>query len=324
VSTGHLRRTAGIARRSETGVARRRLGVIAVFGPTASGKTAVAEAVADRLGGEVVSADSMQAYDGLPILTAQPDRPMRLVGIWPLSHEGSVAEYAVRAHAAIDELLAAGRTPVVAGGTGLYLRAALVDLGLPPAPPPDLRAHWEEVYDRLGAERAHQVLVERDPQAAARLHANDRRRVVRALELTELGSSLRPDADRLWTHDVRHDTIVFGLDVPSEVLLERIERRARQMFDAGVVEEAHAALAGDVSSTAAHALGLREVVDLPRAKALEALIVRTRRYAAYQRKWMRRIPGLVSVNGDRPPGEVADEIVQVARTRERLPAGRAG
>jgi tRNA dimethylallyltransferase len=295
--------------------------VVAIFGPTASGKTAVAEAVADRIGGEVVSADSMQAYRGLPILTAQPERPTRLVGIWPLSHEGSVAEYADRAHAAIDELLSAGRTPVVAGGTGLYLRAALVDLGLPPAPPPELRSHWEELYDRLGAERAHEVLVERDPGAAARLHANDRRRVVRALELTELGSSLRPDSDRLWTHEMRHDTIVFGLDVPRDVLLERVERRARQMFDAGVAEEARAALAGDVSSTAIHALGLGEVAELPREEALRALIVRTRRYAAYQRKWLRRIPGLVSVNADRPPGEVADEIVEVARTRERLPAG---
>jgi tRNA dimethylallyltransferase len=298
--------------------------VVAIFGPTASGKTAVAEAVADRIDGEVVSADSMQAYRGLPILTAQPERPTRLIGIWPLSHEGSVAEYARRAHAMIDELLAAGRTPVVAGGTGLYLRAALVDLGLPPAPPPELRSHWEQLYDRLGAERAHQVLVERDPEAAARLHANDRRRVVRALELTELGSSLRPDADRLWTHEMRHDTIVVGLDVPRDVLLARIERRARQMFDAGVVEEARSALAGDVSSTAIHALGLREVADLPREEALAALIVRTRRYAAYQRKWLRRIPSLVSVNADRPHGEIADEIVEVARTRERLPAGRAG
>jgi tRNA dimethylallyltransferase len=299
-------------------------GVIAIFGPTASGKTAVAEAVAERMGGEVVSADSMQAYRGLPILTAQPERPTRLVAIWPLSDAGSVAEYAALAHAEIDGLLAAGRTPVVAGGTGLYLRAALVDLELPPAPPAALRARWERLYDRLGAERAHRVLAERDPEAATRVHPNDRRRVVRALELTELGSSLRPDADRLWTDEMRRETIVFGLDVPRDVLLERIEERARAMFDAGVVEEARAALAGDVSSTAIHALGLREVAGLPRDEALDALVVRTRRYAAYQRKWLRRIPGLVSVNANRPAEEVADEIVEVARARQRLPAGRAG
>lgn len=326
MSVGDFRRSTGVAGRPEDGAASGASpkGVLAIFGPTASGKTAVAEAVADRIGGEVVSADSMQAYRGLPVLTAQPQRPTRLVGIWPLSHEGSVAEFAELAHREIDSLLAAGKTPVLAGGTGLYLRAALVDLALPPAPPPALRARWEELYDRLGAKRAHEVLAERDPEAAAQVHANDRRRVVRALELTELGSSLSPDADQLWTDVTRHETLVFGLDVPREVLLGRIERRAHEMFAAGVVEEARAALAGDVSSTAIHALGLREVVDLSLDEALEALVVRTRRYAAYQRKWMRRIPGLVSVNANRPAEEVADDIVEVARARQRLPAGRAG
>jgi tRNA dimethylallyltransferase len=298
--------------------------VLAIFGPTASGKTAVAEAVADRLLGEVLSADSMQAYRGLPILTAQPERPTRLVGIWPLAHEGSVAEYAQLAHAAIDELLTTGRTPVVTGGTGLYLRAALVELELPPAPSSEQRAEWEGVYDRLGPERAYGVLAERDPGAAARLHPNDRRRIVRALELTELGSSLQPAADRLWTSDARHPTLVFGLDVPRAVLTERIELRARSMFAAGVADEARAALAQPISSTAVQALGLRDVAELPHEQALEALVVRTCRYAAYQRKWMRRIPGLVSVNADRPVDDIANEIVEVASARQRLPAGRAG
>jgi tRNA dimethylallyltransferase len=298
--------------------------ILAIFGPTASGKTAVAEAVADRLGGEVVSADSMQAYRGLPILTAQPKRPTRLVGIWPLSHEGSVAEYAQLAHAAIDELVSAGRTPVVTGGTGLYLRAALAELRLPPAPSAEQRAQWEGVYERLGPDRAYGVLAERDPGAAARLHPNDRRRVVRALELTELGSSLQPAADRLWASETRHPTLIVGLDVPRAVLTERIEARTRSMFAAGVVDEARGALAGPISSTAVQALGLREVAELPREQAFEALILRTRRYAAYQRKWMRRIPGLVSVNGDRPVDDIAHEIVEVASARQRLPAGRAG
>jgi tRNA dimethylallyltransferase len=274
--------------------------------------------------GEVVSADSMQAYRGLPILTAQPERPTRLVGIWPLSHEGSVAEYAHLAHAEIDGLVDEGLTPVVAGGTGLYLRAALVDLDLPPAPTAEQRARWEQIYDRLGAERAHTALSQRDPDAAARVHPNDRRRVVRALELTERGSSLRPASDRLWTVETRHPTLLFGLEVPRDALVQRIERRAQAMFEAGVVAEARSALAAPISSTAVQALGLREVAELPPEEALAALILRTRRYAAYQRKWMRRIPGLVSVNADRPPGEVADEIVEVASARQRLPAGRAG
>ncbi len=264
----------------------------------------------------------MQAYEGLPILTAQPERPTRLVGIWPLAHEGSVAEYAQLAHRAIDELLTEGRTPVVAGGTGLYLRAALVDLALPPAPTGEQRERIEHLYDRVGAERAHELLAERDPAAAAHVHRNDRRRVVRALELTELGASLRPDSDRLWSDETRRQTIIFGLDVPREALSARIEARAHAMFEAGVVEEARRALAGPVSSTAIHALGLRDVADLPRDEAFDALVLRTRRYAAYQRKWLRRIPGAVMVAADRPPGEVADEIVELARARQLVPGRR--
>jgi tRNA dimethylallyltransferase len=301
-----------------------RVVVIAIFGPTASGKTAVAETVADRVGGEVVSADSMQAYEGLPILTAQPQRPTLLVGIWPLSHEGSVGEYGPLAHAAIDELLAARKTPVVSGGTGLYLRAALVDLAVPPAPSRKLRAHWEGIYDRLGAENAYALLVESDAAAAFQIHPNDRRRVVRALELSALGSSLRPTSEQLWSEEMRHRTVVFGLELSREVLLDRIERRARQMFEAGVEQEVRTALRGSVSATAVHALGLREIAELPRERALESVILRTRRYAAYQRKWMRRIPGLVTVDADRPTGEIADDILEVASARQRLPARRAG
>ena len=213
---------------------------------------------------------------------------------------------------------------MVAGGTGLYLRAALAELELPPAPTAELRARWTQLYDRLGPEHAHATLAGRDPEAAARLHPNDRRRVVRALELTELGSSLRPGANRLWTEETRHPTLVFGLAVPREVLVERIELRARAMFDDGVVDEARAALTQPISGTAVQALGLREVAELPRDEALAALVRRTRRYAAYQHKWMRRIPGLVSVNGDRATDEIANDIVEVASARQRLPAGRAG
>jgi tRNA dimethylallyltransferase len=286
--------------------------VIAIFGPTAAGKSSVAEAVADALGGEVVSADSMQVYRGVPILTAQPERPTRLVGIWPLSHEASVGDYAELAHAAIDDLLSGGRTPVVAGGTGLYLRAALADLELPPAPPPGERERWERLYDDEGAEQAHTVLAARDPRAAAVVHPNDRRRVVRALELAAAGSSLRPPDNRLWSEHTRRPTLVFGLDVPKDELDRRITERAQKMLAAGAVEEAERAVAGELSSTARHILGLRELTELPRAEALDALIARTRRYAAYQRKWMRRIPGIVTLDGMRAPDAIATEIVNWA------------
>jgi tRNA dimethylallyltransferase len=296
--------------------------VVALFGPTASGKSAVAEAVAQQLSGELVSADSAQLYRGLPILTNQS--PARLVAVWELEHEASVGEYQRLAHKAIDEILAAGRTPIVVGGTGLYLRAAVSKLELPPQSAPGARERWQRFYDERGAAAAHAALAGRDPNAAARVHANDRRRVVRALELAEAGSSLAPDEDRLWSGETRHPTLVVGLDVPKDELERRIVERTRAMFDAGVEEEVRRALEHPLSSTARKIMGLREVAELPREEAIEALIVRTRSYAAYQRKWMRRIAGLVTVRADRPPGEVADAIVEMARARQRLPAGRVG
>jgi tRNA dimethylallyltransferase len=280
--------------------------VIGIFGPTASGKSRVAAEVAARLDGELVSADAMQVYEGLPILTNQS--PARLVGVWPLAREASVGEYARLAHAAVDEILAAGRTPIVVGGTGLYFRAALAELDLPPAPAPGARARWAEAYDADPA-AAHARLRELDPGAAAAVHPNDRRRVIRALELAEAGSSLAPGEDRLWSAHTRRPTLIVGLDVPKDELEHRIAERTRAMFDAGVQDEVRKALAGPISQTARKTLGLDEVATLPREEAIEAIVVRTRRYAAYQRKWMRRIPGLVMV-------ESVDDVVALARARE--------
>jgi tRNA dimethylallyltransferase len=163
------------------------------------------------------------------------------------------------------------------------LRAALAELDVPPAPGPERRARFERLYDRIGGERAHALLSERDPAAAARLHPNDRRRIVRALELTELGASL-PSAQRLWSEDARHPTIIFGLVLPHDVLAARIDARARAMFDAGVEAEVHAALAAGPSATVIHALGLREIAELPRAQAIDEMNAAMRKYAAYQRK----------------------------------------
>jgi tRNA dimethylallyltransferase len=295
------------------------MSVIGVFGPTASGKSDVAAAVAELIPAEVVSADAMQVYDALPILTNQSSNPERLVGMWPLSHAASVGEYAPLAHAAIDEILAAGKTPLVVGGTGLYFRAALAELELPPAPAPGARERWERLYDGDGPSAAHARLGELDAAAAVRIHQNDRRRVVRALELAEAGSSLVPRREALFGGSWRHPTLLVGLDVPKGELDRRIEERTRRMFEAGVKEEVREALRAKPSATASKVIGLREVATLPREEAIGALVVRTRRYAAYQRKWLRRLDGLVMVAADRPPKETAAEIVALARTRERLP-----
>lgn len=285
--------------------------VLAIYGPTASGKTAVAQAIAAQIPAELISADAAALFRGLDVLTAAPERPTRLVGVFELEHEVSVGEFQRLAHEAIDDALANERVPVVVGGTGLYLRAALSDLELPPPPHHGAREKWESFYDAHGGIHAHGRLQALDPEAAARVHPNDRRRIVRALELAESGSSLAGDA--LWGGDTRRPTLIFGLDAPDEVLDERMRARADAMLQRGVVEEARAALARPLSRSAKKVMGLVDFAELPPDEAREALVANNRRLARYQRKWMRRIPGLIAVDGNRSPSAIATEIVATAR-----------
>jgi tRNA dimethylallyltransferase len=290
--------------------------VIAIYGPTAGGKTAVAEAVTRRIPAEVVSADAAALFRGLEVLTAAPERPAWLAGVFDVEHDVSVGEFQRLAHEAIDTVLACGRTPVVVGGTGLYLRAALSNLELPPPPEADVRQRWEAFYDEHGGAHAHGRLQTLDPEAAARVHPNDRRRVVRALELAEAGATLA--GDDLWSGDTRHPTLVFGLDVSDDVLEQRIRARAGWMLERGVVDEARAALRRPLSRSASKVMGLADFADLPAEEAREALVANNRRLARYQRKWMRRIPDLLLLDGNRPADAVAAEIVETARRRGML------
>jgi tRNA dimethylallyltransferase len=288
--------------------------VVAVFGPTASGKSAVAHALAVRLATEVVSADALQVYAGMPILTNQSPETTRLTAFRELTEEMSVGEYASLAHAEIDALIAANGHAVVAGGTGLYLRAALADLAIPAPVDPERRGALERAYD-VDPTAAHERLAEVDPAAAQAVHVNDRRRVVRALELAEVGDSLVPESEELWSSSMRHPTLVVGLEVSPDVLDRRIRARTADMVARGAVTEAHAALSGPISKTAAQALGLTELTSFSPDEAAERLVVRTRQYAAYQRKWMRRIPGIALVDADRAPEEVVDDVLDLARAR---------
>jgi|SRR4051794_36689019 tRNA dimethylallyltransferase len=285
--------------------------VLAIFGPTASGKTAVAGVLRERLGRTVVSADSAAVYAGLPVITAAPDYPVELVGVVPLDEEMSVGRYQQLAHEAIDRV----ERPLVVGGTGLYFRAALAAM---PIPPPGRRAHWQAEVERLGPADAHALLAERDPAAAARVHTNDTRRVVRALELAETGASLAPADDRLWTADTRLPTAIVALELPLDVLDARIDARTREMAAAGAGEEARRAWAGELSGTARKILGVEQFATLPEDEAVAAVAQATRQLARYQRKWLRRMPGVVTLDADRPPEEIADEIVALGRAGERL------
>jgi tRNA dimethylallyltransferase len=268
----------------------------------------------ERLGATVISADSAALYRGLPVVTAAPPYPAELVGVVPLDEDVSVGWYQRRAHAAID----AADTPLVVGGTGLYFRAALGALELPPALP-ERRAHWQAEVDRLGLGAAHALLAERDPAAAARVHANDRKRLVRALELADAGHSLAPEHDRLWTDDTRIPTTIVALDLPLAVLDERIAARTRAMAAGGAADEARHAWSLPLSETARKVLGLEQFATLPVDDAVDAVTQATRRLARYQRKWLRRLPNVTTLDADRSPEEIADEIVALGRPGERLP-----
>jgi tRNA dimethylallyltransferase len=292
--------------------------VIALFGPTGVGKTAVAVALADLLRGRgedpvAVSADALQVYAGLETLTgvasaAQHARlEHRLVSFLPLDATFSVGQYAELAHAEIDGLLAAGRRPIVVGGTGLYLRAALAELDLRPPPPEGAREHWTAELERRGAPALHALLASRAAWAAEGIDPNDRQRVVRALELLDAGELEPPqEGSQLWSAELRRPTLLVGLTMERDSLYELIDARIEEMLAEGVREEVRRAHAAGASGTARKALGFEELL----AEDVERMKRRTRNYARRQLTWMRKLAGVrvIDVTG-RSALAVAEEIL---------------
>jgi len=272
--------------------------VIAIFGPTGVGKTSVAIEVAERLRARgqdpvAVSADALQVYRGLELLTGAPTAEERerlehrLVSFLPVRETFSAGQFAALAHAEIDAALDSGRRPIVVGGTGLYLQAALTDLELRPPPPPGVRERILGELDRRGVEALHAELAERSPAAAASVEPTDRTRVVRALELLEMGEEPAPAGaeSRLWTAELRRPTVLCGLTLERERLYEQIDARVEGMVAAGAAEEVRRADAAGASSTARKALGFDELLR----GDVEGMKRRTRNYAKRQLSWMRRL-----------------------------------
>jgi tRNA dimethylallyltransferase len=292
--------------------------VIAIFGPTGVGKTAVAVALAEllRARGEdpvAVSADALQVYRGLEALTgaAGPEQRARLehrlLGVVPPNEEFSAGRFAELAHREIDAALAAGRRPIVVGGTGLYLQVALCDLDLRPPPPAALRERIEAEIAAAGPEALHERLSERAPELAAAIDPADRTRVGRAAELLEMGEEPAPtgEGSRLWTAALRHPTLLCGLTMEREALYERIDARVDELVAAGALEEVRRAEAGGASRTARKALGYEELLR----GDVEGMKRRTRNYARRQLTWLRKLRDvrLIDVTG-RHPEDVAAEI----------------
>jgi tRNA dimethylallyltransferase len=292
--------------------------VIALFGPTGVGKTAVAIALGDLLRelGEdpvAVSADALQVYRGLETLTgaataAERERlEHRLVAILPVTERFSAGEFAALAHAEVDGALQAGRWPIVVGGTGLYLQAALSDLDLRPPPAGGVREGLERRLAEEGAEALHAELETRAPRAAEAIPSGDRSRLVRALELLEMGEEppARGEESELWSAATRHPTVLCGLTMEREALYERIDARVEEMA-AGAEEEVRAADADGASATASKALGFEELLR----GDVEGMKRRTRNYARRQLTWMRKLPGVHEIDlTGRDPGDAAAEIL---------------
>jgi tRNA dimethylallyltransferase len=286
--------------------------VIALFGPTGVGKTAVAIELAERLRerGEdpiAISADALQVYRRLERLTgvATPEEQSRLehrlVSFVPVTETFSAGQFASLAHREIDAALEAGRRPIVVGGTGLYLQAALTDLELRPAPPPGVRERiLGEVEDR-GVEAVHAELAERSPAVAAAIEPTDRTRVVRALELLEMGEEPAPAGpdSRLWTAQLRRPTILCGLTLERGRLYEQIDARVDAMVAAGATEEVRRADAAGASPTARKALGFEELLR----GDVDAMKRRTRNYAKRQLTWMRRLERAQLLDAERDPAD---------------------
>jgi tRNA dimethylallyltransferase len=288
--------------------------VLAIFGPTAVGKTGVAIAVAERLRerGEdpvAVSCDAIQIYRGIETLSGaasaaeREQLEHRLLGIVELDGEFSAGRFANLAHAEIDQLLAEGRRPIVVGGTGLYLRAALSDLDLRPPVSAEIRAAVEREIGERGPAALHAEL---DPDLAITVHPNDRKRVARLTELQRAGLDPPRSSEGLWTRRLRHPTLLIGLTSHREELDRRIDARVDAMVAAGAAEEARRAADAGASRTARAALGFEELLrgDLDAVKAAH------RRYARRQLTWMRKMRGVRLLDrAGRSDDRVAAEIV---------------
>ncbi len=262
-----------------------------------------------------ISADALQVYAGLETLTgvagAQDQSLLehRLVSFLPVDATFSAGQYAQLAHAQIDDLLAARRQPIVVGGTGLYLRAALTELSLRPPPPEGVRERWTAELERSGAPALHAQLAARASWAAEGIDPNDRQRIVRALELADLGELEPPEGpSQLWSEELRHPTLLVGLTMERDALYELIDARVEAMVAAGVLEEVRRAHAAGASETARKALGFEELL----AGDVEGMKRRTRNYAKRQLTWMRKLAGVsvLDVTGS-DPAAVAGEIAEL-------------
>lgn len=301
-------------------------GVIAIVGPTASGKTALGVRLATALGGEVISADSMQIYNSMPIASAAPTEEEmcgirhRLIGICDPTERFSVADYVARASLEIEDVIAHKKRPIIVGGTGLYIDSLISGVSFKDEDIGSVREELEREADREGTEHMLAALRKIDPKTAEKYHPNDRKRILRALEIYRIHGKPKSelDAESKIGGD-RYDSIRIGITYRDrELLYERINRRVDIMLENGLLKEAEKAFDSNVGGTAVQAIGHKEFFpyfkgEIPLETAVERLKTETRRYAKRQLTWFRRNENCNWIYADETPNvfEEAMKILEI-------------
>lgn len=296
--------------------------VISITGPTASGKSSLADEVASRLHTDVISADAMQVYIGMDIGTAKTpisERrvPLRLVDVVSPADSYSAALYQHDARVVIDSLLASGKQAVLCGGTGLYLRAALDEMEFPKGEVEDeRRVRYQRMAEELGAEALHSLLREKDPASAEQIHPNNVRRVVRALEMIDEGVSYAEQKAGFSTPRAHYDYAIFALAMDRERLYKRIDDRVDCMIQQGLVDEVRGlvALGAADAITSRQAIGYKELIDYldglcPLEDTISLIKQRSRRYAKRQLSWCRRDSRTIWLDMDQMTTEQAADFI---------------
>lgn len=282
------------------------MATIAIIGPTATGKSALAMGLARAIGGEIVSTDSMAMYRGMDIGTAKPsiaDRaevPHHLVDVWEIDHEATVAEFQELSRSALRDILQRECTPILVGGSGLYISAVLDDLNFP-GTDAAIRSRLEQDLIDFGAPELHARLSARDPVAAAQINARNGRRIVRALEVIEMTG--QPFTAKLPRTSAGIDSVRIGLRIDRRTLDDRIQQRVQVMWEQGWVAEVEELLRRglDQTRTAGRAIGYRQIADALRGQitleeAFTATVEATRRFARRQQRWFDRDQRIVWVD----------------------------
>lgn len=274
--------------------------VVVIAGPTASGKTGLSIEIAKRFDGEIVSADSMQIYKLMDIATAKPTKAEtaeirhHLIDFVDANENFSVAKYKQLAYAAIDDILSRGKLPIVCGGTGLYIDTLINNTAFLDYSENGIREQLEERKEKEGIESLYEELKKVDPEAAQRLHINDIKRIIRALELYYLtGKTISQQNTLSHIEESPYDFLLFVLDAHNrDILYQRINNRVDKMIEAGLIDEAKSFFASDISKTAKQAIGYKELKPyldgaVSLEQAVEKLKMETRRYAKRQLTWFR-------------------------------------